>query len=402
MTSRRLSADQINHDQNVKNKLILTREDYLQNDDAMPVMTYSTFGRLLVYDALNEYIFDNIKAFVFDECHSLVMDEYNEMNKAALAWIKHLLVYTDKLVIGLTATPKIFQHYYENDAAFNYVNEPFYAYRAQHLILMDWKSLPSWINQTGGRTLVMCTTKKACYELASAIQKPSFILLGVNDRTQEMSEMELRIAKEQSLPLTDANGNHIDVLIGTSTLREGFTLTKDSDVQNVVSCYGSSDNVIQLCGRCRYNVKNLVVCDGLYQNTRYGLSYARNEVTRFRDFLAGDHGNGWFEKIESVVAEPMDSLEVYKSDGSHPQIPLLKYLESEHLLDSWIPAGSAIAKQIVEKAYELKVLGPGKRRNFYSMNALLNAMKTWKGCNIQKERRIHDKQRSICYKICLN
>ena len=80
-----------------------------------------------------------------------------------------------------------------------------------------------------------------------------------------MNKIRQHIIKYESFPdnFIDDDGveKELNVLIVTSTLREGVNLRKNSGVRNIVSCFSDELHIIQFVGRCRYSIDNLIVAD---------------------------------------------------------------------------------------------------------------------------------------------
>jgi hypothetical protein len=94
----------------------------------------------------------------------------------------------------------------------------------------------------------------------------------------------------------------LEVLIATSTLREGFNLRESSGVRNVITCLTDELHVTQFAGRCRYNIDNLVIAetqirsDNLRQNT-----YIVSSREKFRQYMNNKECASWFNAVSHLV-----------------------------------------------------------------------------------------------------
>lgn len=402
ITSRRLTVNQMTTNKSAANRIILSLEDLQNNDGAMPIMTYATFEKIVLAGGAGQTLLKKIKIFVFDECHSMIMDNYSKASMVGAVWLRALLMYSDCLVVGLTATPQLFQAYHPGDKAIVYLNEPFYRYKAQHFVVMDEDSVPEYIDSTDGRFLVMCTSKQKCAELANVLNRPAFVLEGIasQQNDEEMAQMAHDIAVTQCMPKCDGDGNDFDVLIGTSTLREGYNLLPKSGIRNVVCYYNDVPSIIQLCGRVRCDIDNLVVCyKPKYSEQSGTLYYIKQNRREFYDFVSGNYHNGWYDDIAPIVADPLEAMTVYHADF-HSQPKLLRYLIERDYIGKWLIIKSDEVTDIVEYARSTRVCR-GLKPCAYTFLKVKSAIEQLNGCSVEKQvlRMGEDGKQITCYKI---
>lgn len=413
ITSRRLTVNQMTTKRSMGNKIILSLEDLENNDGRMPIMTYHVFQLLLVRQEFVKDCIKKIKIFVFDECHSMIMDNYSKGSTAGAIWLRALLMYSDRLVVGLTATPQLFQAYHPNDISVVYLNDPFYIYKAQHFIITDEKSLPEYIDSTPGRFMVMCTSKEKCHSLAQRLNRPSFVLEGWESQqnNKDMAWMSAEMARTQMVPLKDKQGRDFDVLIATSTIREGHNVLEKSharnNIKNAVCYFNDVSSIIQLCGRMRYDIDNLVVCrmpDAVIPHkkgkgkTDTPYCIKQNQM-KFQAFASGDYHNGWYDDIAPIVADPLEAMTIYHADY-HSQPRLLQYLVERGYTGKWLTVKSDEITDIVEYAKSIRACQNTKPccYTFLKVKQVLDGMRN---CSVEKQvlRMGEDGKQITCYKI---
>lgn len=281
------------------------------------IMTNSKFIDLLTRHCVDGgCLLDGVKCIVFDECHSLIMDFFID-NIAAIGyfigWHEHA---KDKMLIGMTATPDVF---YEcpNYVPFSFkvVNAPLYRYKAQRLTICHYTKIARWISQQEGRTLVMCQTEDECRDIEKMLMPYTLgtdVLLSRSNTHYKADKMEYiyrSLERDSTIPELrrpyegQTRRQRLRVLISTSVIREGVNLVEGSGVQNIVCLYHDPTDIIQVVGRCRYNVTNLCIVVGS------SIRYKANMMTGYynaytndcSDFINGT-GTMWFERISNVVA----------------------------------------------------------------------------------------------------
>lgn len=298
---------------------------------------------------------EGAKIIVFDECHTLFSDEFIEDMKWLRNWIVLNLPSGKHTIIGMTATPSII--YYSNKrgiwgAEINRLNkDPIVKYKAAKLICTNFDTIPYLIatNRLPGKTMIMCATVDDCYKLQAQLCNAAVMISPYSDKYDKETMDGIRdyIRMYESLPdsfhikidgrLEERN---LDVLICTSTAREGFNLRESSDVRNIISCFTDELHVTQFAGRCRYNLDNIVVAktlvrnDNLHPNTY--LSYSR---LKFNEFMADRNSSAWFNSISHLVSHDIYGAKrfVLGSDD----VGFIAYMNEKWLLPKGVSAKEA-------------------------------------------------------------
>lgn len=283
------------------------------------VFTMSTFGKLLSYLRYDGFeLLRPPKLLIVDEIHALFTDvTFMTSARDIITYIADLVLLTNTPVVGLTATP-----FFLKSMKFPYVmlNDIVFQYHAAHTIITDFKCVSRLVVErfTSGRTIIMCPDIKHCTELAHVIPN-SFVLISKNAKgyTSQMDWVRNYIVDKGDLPETypDICGRQhpLNVLIGTSTLREGFNLSASSGVKHVVSCCNDATSIVQFTGRVRDDIDDLVIAYTFSPNNNSSKcpKFMREEVAYFRDFFTGNYSNGWKDCIADLRADPNDAFEFY-------------------------------------------------------------------------------------------
>jgi hypothetical protein len=126
-----------------------------------------------------------------------------------------------------------------------------------------------------------------------------------------MDEIRREIISEETLPdfysETRDDGiverHALNVLITTSTAREGFNLREESGVRNVICCLTDPLHVTQFAGRARYNLDKIVVADTYMPLDKFNSdSYLPMQRKLFRDFLYNKENVRWFKSVAHLVS----------------------------------------------------------------------------------------------------
>lgn len=299
-------------------------------DDKIRIMTYDK--AIIAITSCNSKSCDNfrnVKIFVVDECHSLVTDKFITDVKALITYLRMAMIYTDMIVIGLTATPEVLlQNVSEHGFDINLIEPDIkQTYKAKQLTVIQSRQLSTFIKSEckNGKTMVMTKNIAAAKELQSEV--PNAAVLVSRNNQKEWVEPDMRpiwdsIVSDETLPDTfvkskiyrnkiiEQNLYPLDVLITTSVFREGLNLREESGVRNVICWFSDAMHVKQFVGRCRYNIDNLViVCDGLFGNaeTHPVLSDQRNCCNRFYHRV----DNEYFGLIHDIVQHPVQDTIFY-------------------------------------------------------------------------------------------
>lgn len=281
--------------------------------------------RVMTYDKIIDLIrnfnpddgetLERVKVIVLDECHTLFSDVFISGMGELRQWIRRTLDYGGKYIIGMTATPEIMYSYGTSKGFnINQVNKTtLRGYVANKLIATSFSTIPYLITsgKLAGKTLIMCPTVKDCERLKAEIPN-SAILISQNNKqyTHEMDVIRSTIVEKEVLPdyyyesLPDGRleRRELNVLITTSTAREGFNLREESGVRNVVCCLSDPLHVTQFAGRARYNLDTIVVADTYMPLDKFSKdSYLATQRRLFRDFLYNKDNVKWFASVAHLV-----------------------------------------------------------------------------------------------------
>ena len=217
-------------------------------DDENVLLEYGI--ALATYDQLIEAVqttgvevLGRVKILILDECHTLFSDTFIPDIKLLRFWLREVIYGGHKTVIGLSATTGIIDYYEKAwSVPINRLNkEAVTGYRAQQMICTDFRTVPYLIaaNKLPGKTIIMCPSITRCESLVQYIQNAAMVVSPHSDKfTPEMSRIRDYIVRHEELPptyFTDDGAEHeLDVLVSTSTFREGFNLRKSSGVRNVI------------------------------------------------------------------------------------------------------------------------------------------------------------------------
>jgi hypothetical protein len=285
-------------------------------------MTYDKIIDILIRrNSEDSKTLSNIKIVVIDECHTLFSDTFMKDLEMLKVWIRDNLYEKQKIFLGLTATPNII-NYYKSDwgVKINKLNkEVLVKYKAKQLHCTNLETLPYIIatNRLKGKTIIMCPSIADCIKLQDQLSNAA-ILVSKNSKyfTEDMKKIRECIVNNEVLPeifqypiKRDGDGfgiefeeRKLEILITTSTLREGVNLKEESGIRNVVCCFQDELHITQFMGRCRYNIDNLVVVD-LYNrsdnlNKTDYLSLCHND---FKEFMISKSNTKWFDDIAHII-----------------------------------------------------------------------------------------------------
>jgi len=341
LTSRSITVDQMVEDDNLDkfhaDKLSLVQ--YWNNVDAVDetslseisqcgiqVMTYDKIINILVNQNNDGYkTLGRIKIVIVDECHTLFCDSFIDNIEVLKVWIRDMICEGEKLFIGLTATPGIVQYYKSKwGVPIRRINkEILMQYKAKQLICTDFNTIPYLVatNHFEGKTLVMCKSIKDCLTLQSKLSNAAVMVSKQNKQyyTKELDEIRNYIVENKTLPETFVYVNHetghrerrpLDILISTSTLREGFTLLPQSGVKNVICCFTDEMNITQFVGRCRFNIDNLVIADGYHRSDNlFANTYFGKCEQDYQAFVHNFENIKWFNSISHLVSHSWEDTQ---------------------------------------------------------------------------------------------
>ena len=326
VTSRALTRDQQADGETLRkfNKKILSYWNGDVDDYGSTGASISCYGDIIEAarsGVLSGHLpLERVKIIVFDECHALFSDEFIDDMRWLRACIVQWLNSGQKIIYGLTATPGIVDYWVQRGqwgaVIHKMTKESISGYKANQMICTDFDTIPYLIatDKLPGKTIILCPSVADCYKLKDKIVNSAVMVSHYNKKhcTPEMDAIRDFIKLYESLPDTyyesDANGNLIrrdlDVLICTSTAREGFNLQEKSGVRNVICCMTDELHVVQFAGRCRYNLDNIVVAqthvkaDSIPNNQDEYILHSRK---LFSDYMRDRDSIKWFESVAHLI-----------------------------------------------------------------------------------------------------
>lgn len=348
-------------------------DDPIYKDASIKIMNYGDIACVL--QKMNNEGFQTLskaKIIVFDECHTIFSDLFISGMNMLQVWIREALYTGDKIIVGMTATPDIIE-YYQNTWGVSTVRlneQPVVKYKSQQLYCTDFETLPYLINKTlKGRTIIMCYSVADCFKLQEQIPD-SFVLISRHNSkfTKEMNRVREYIVENEDVPsgYIDGNGDIklLNVLITTSTMREGINIREHSGIKNVVCCFTDELHIVQFAGRCRYNIDNLVVANTFIRShNQGGYDYSNSFKRWFLDFMDG-RSSVWFEKIKHIVDHDVDKaikIRLGESDDIFRE-----YIDSE-----WLSHGATSRTAIIKRG----IFGDDRRGEFLEQTRKHKVMK---------------------------
>ena len=276
--------------------------------------------RVLTYDRLiymlnrgnykGKSIVDQFKIVVFDECHALAVDDFVTNMAMLRMWVSCKTKNSPMLIFGLTATPDaLFDRSYYFAMTFNLVlKEPIYRYHTSKLRVVTNESIGPKLAAGAfpGKALVLCQSVRECERLVAEVPNSAMLISKTHKAcTDQSNYIRDYICRHEVFPPTvmrDGVEVPLKYLFVTSTAREGFNLREESGVRTIVSCYTDPVNVVQIFGRARYNIDELVIVDtpkvgDHHQADDYELGYRQ----LFREFVQ-DGNKGWLRIPEHCIS----------------------------------------------------------------------------------------------------
>ena len=299
------------------------------------VMTYDRFIHIIRdCNVPGGDMMKNIKVIVFDECHALFADSFMNDIEAMKIWIQlHITYIKDKYIIGMTATPDII---YRNSMSWGtpiseVLQEPVYRHKAKHLVVSSYDDAVQMLagGDFPGKALVLCRSAKDCFALQEIIPHSAVIISANNPKCDdEILRLRQYICENETLPDTyccgvlengDKKFDILNVLLATSTAREGFNLREESGVKTVVSFFHDPINVIQICGRARYNLDTVVIADAPERyNKGVGNEYQRGYTQLFREFM-WEGNRAWLNAVSPSLSDDAISEAITNQKGQDRQ-----------------------------------------------------------------------------------
>lgn len=408
VTSRSMIRDQqgLNEDVNAMLRINLddmgivrywNNEDYVlkEEENVVHILNLNTFGKLIDSFSPRGAYLPNVKIVVFDECHSLFSDEYIAATFAIRVWIRQELVFGNRLIIGLTATPGIVDSfgYKIGNVIHDVLPANNVRYKAQHLTVTRFEHVVELYNERfyGQKVIILCKWIKDCRKLKEQIPKSEILCSRGNDNnTPRMDAIRNHILMNKALPTAEtitkeekaAGVLPINVLISTDTMREGINLSEESGIKAVICCLGDELHVVQFVGRCRFNVENLIVAykhyasdNGVYSDEMNTQRYVNRGQHLLLDYIEDKSNRKWFDTIKHIVETPFEEIDRYKIDTDVERF--VEEFDKRWTVDTTIPTKMQVEKLIrkedhpavMDLARECNLFGSAPEL-FYTFNSI--------------------------------
>lgn len=304
--------------------------NFWNNDDRVEESIAGSGMRIMTYDKIISILLNNntigketlnaVKIVVFDECHALFSDTFIRGIEVLQVWIRDMIYKGDKFFIGMTATPGILKHNVVRwGVKIKQLNKDILMrYKANQMICTNFDTIPYLLatNRLEGKTLILCASVNDCFKLKEQIPN-SAVLVSKNNKafTKEMHTIRDYISQYEKLPdkyfvpsddktasKNDGVWYELKVLITTTTSREGYNLSADSGIKNIISCFGDDLHLTQICGRARYNLDNIVVAKTYipYNNSKKDM-YLTQQRKEFGDYMYNKKNTKWFSSVSHLV-----------------------------------------------------------------------------------------------------
>jgi len=358
---------------------------------------------------------NNLKVIIFDECHTLFTDLFIKDIEILKVWIRDTLYTNEKYIIGMTATPSIL---YYNRLKWGVMiqklnKEVLINHKAKQLYCTDFKTIPYLIaTQLRGKTLIMCYSISDCKKLKEDLPN-SFILTSKANKsnTIQMNIVRKNIKNLGKLPDTfidnDGIEKELDVLITTSTLREGINLEKESGVRNIICCFSDELTITQFAGRCRYDIDALIVADTHINSFSFDSNkYLVKCKDSFKDFLKNSENTSWFDSIAHIVKH--DVVNTIKFALSTNEARFIDFINRKWLVPKGITDKDMIKYKIYKKEDKdeiVKMVVKCKILKLYysqiTFNKVVDLMQNTLGYTITTGRSMFDKEQHT-YKLIID
>jgi hypothetical protein len=356
-----------------------------------------------------------VKVIVFDECHTLFSDTFIKDMEMLKVWIRDNLYTGNKIMIGLTATPSIIKYYQKEwGVSINKLNEEILInYKVKQLHCTNFDTIPYVVTtQLDGKTLIMCYSYRQCKKIKEKIPN-SFILISKSNKkfTKEMNKIRQYIIDYESIPDTfiddDGIEKELNVLITTSTMREGLNLREYSGIKNIVCCFSDELHITQFVGRARYSIDNLVVAD-TYINADNSSSniYLSKCRRKFKDYMKDKDNTSWFDTISHLVDH--DIYGVKRFILTHDENKFIDYINCKWLVPKGISERELDKYKIYKKEHKDEIINmviTCKLLKLYpyqiTFNKVVNLMQNNLGYTIETKRGTINKKQHT-YKLVID
>lgn len=385
--------------------------------NGIPIMTYDKIINILAKKNVEGLeTLNKVKIVVFDECHTLFSDKFIKDIEMLKVWIRDTLYTNKKIIIGLTATPTIIEYYQQEwGVSINRLNkETLINHKVKQLHCTDFDTIPFIVTtKLDGKTLIMCYSHRQCKRLKRKIPN-SFILISKSNKefTKEMDTVRSYIIDNESLPDTfiddDGIEKELNVLITTSTLREGVNLRENSGVRNIVCCFSDELHITQFVGRARYSIDNLVVADTyINADNMDSNSYLTRCRESFKEYMQDKDNISWFDTISHLIEH--DIYDIKDFTLTREEKKFVNYINGKWLVPKGITDNKELTKykiykdehkeEIIKKVIECKMLKLYPSR--ITFNKVINMMKKDLGYAIESKQGIINKER-YTYKLIID
>ncbi len=397
--------------------------EYWSGKKDKTVVLYKQGIQIMTYDKIIEIITEKnisgletlskIKLIVFDECHTMFSDRFIQNMEALKVWVRDAIYQGKKIIMGMTATYGIIEFYKESwGVNINMLADtPLVKYKAKQLICTTFDSIPYLVaTQLEGRSMILCYSYKDCLKLQEQIPN-SFVLVSKNNEnfTDEMLEVRDYIVTREMIPnsYTDKNGDKkiIDVLITTSTLREGVNLKEEGGIKNIVCCFSDELHVIQFAGRARYNLDKLVVAETYISSDNLRKNeYLAQSRKAYKQFMEMKDNLKWFMQIAHIVNHSF--AEVLKISVNKQEERFIEYINKKWLvpkdaedIEPYRIYKDADKEEIIRMAIQTKLLYAYPSE--FSFFKVVEIMKNGLGYSIESCRMRIDKKNTR-YKLVVD
>ena len=391
------------------------------------IMTYDKIINIIKTNNAEGFeTLSKVKVIFFDECHTIFSDGFIKDMESLKVWIRDILYTDSKYIIGLTATPRILFFYQKEwGVSVQQLNKDILInYKAKQLYCTNFNTLHFLLanQEIQGKTIVMCYSIDECYKLKSKIPN-SFVLVSKSNKkhfTPEMDEIRNYIVEKESLPDTylevfERNKDtkepikfekrNLEVLITTSTLREGVNLRECSGIKNVAISFTDELHISQWVGRCRYNIENLIVAESYIRTDNYNQkSYLAQSRNGYKEFMKDVNHTKWFDSIRHLVDHDMTKIRRFVL--SNKEQMFTEYINTKWLVPSGVTDIDKyrIYKQddkdeIIEKVINYQLLD--LPRSHITFNKIIGFMQDTLGYTIE-DGRFRLKRKQFRYKLIID
>lgn len=386
--------------------------DEIERERIAHMVTYNYFGAMLKDDIS---ILNKFRLIILDEFHSMLTDTFNEYaqyvydtilmlldeNRKVEQEIFGLKKHEDLIVVGMSATTDDFKYDRQlRKLINNLLDTPYYKYKITESINLITSELylDDVIKKSKGKTLFMSASAKDSIKFGKKYTKARAIVSRNNKdklRTDDMDKLEEHICRYKTLP------DDVDILIGTSCIREGFEFEINNNIENII--VESSDPVAikQFIGRYRGNIKNLYILNSRALNGTINsedknkkLTYAQKQhYYEFRN-LVNEESFTWLTHFTNIV-QKKDNESLYKRIEKKDYNSFIEYIQ-----DNWLNVIIYTDEQKSEIISHAHLLGiRGKDRNELTFNHLKKII-IKNGIEVISERKRLDGKQYTTHMFC--